>query len=336
LDILTQGLLGASLSQSAARKEEMHIAAGVGFLSGMLADADVFISSSSDSLLMVEYHRHFTHSLVFIPFAGLIVALLLWPFLRKRMAFGRLFLLALLGGSLSGVLDACTSYGTHLFWPFIDTRTAWNLISIIDPIFTLALLLGVLFSLRKRMRSFVRYSLLFAACYMALGWLQLQSATTYAEKLIAERGHKAERLLVKPTLANRQLWRSIYQYDGVLYVDAVRLGVSVPSRVYEGASVPLAEIGRDFPNTDSGSVLYQDIKRFTDFSDGWIAMHPQRKEVMIDVRYSILPNSLMPLWGIEMDVGRPQQHAVYSFYRNVSQEERQQFIDMLLGREVVR
>ena len=67
MDILTQGLVGGVLAQSLARKNERKIATLVGVVAGLLADADILIRSSSDPLLNIEYHRHFTHSLVFIP-----------------------------------------------------------------------------------------------------------------------------------------------------------------------------------------------------------------------------------------------------------------------------
>lgn len=66
-----------------------------------------------------------------MPFGALIAALLLWPFLRKRLPFARLYLFALLGYCLSGVLDAFTSYGTNLLWPVSDARVAFNIISVL-------------------------------------------------------------------------------------------------------------------------------------------------------------------------------------------------------------
>ena len=78
MDPITQGVLGASLPQSAARRSEVAIAGLLGFLAGMSADLDVLIRSSADPLLFLEYHRQFTHSLVFIPVGGLICSLILY------------------------------------------------------------------------------------------------------------------------------------------------------------------------------------------------------------------------------------------------------------------
>ncbi|SVD24497.1 uncharacterized protein METZ01_LOCUS377351, partial [marine metagenome] len=98
MDPLAQGIAGAALAGSCSReKDEARLAIGVGFLAGLAADLDVFIRSSSDPLLRLEFHRQFTHSLVFIPVGGLFVAAILWPFLRHRVTFLRTWTFATLG-----------------------------------------------------------------------------------------------------------------------------------------------------------------------------------------------------------------------------------------------
>ena len=84
MDPLTQGLAGAALPQAAARRGAVAIAGLLGFLAGMTPDLDVLIRSSEDPLLFLEYHRQFTHSLVFIPVGGALCALLLHPLLGRR------------------------------------------------------------------------------------------------------------------------------------------------------------------------------------------------------------------------------------------------------------
>ena len=89
MDPLTQGTLGATLATSGSRQREAVAAGVLGFLAGMAADLDVLIRSPSDPLLFLEYHRQFTHSLIFIPVGGLLCALVLHPLFgrRKQLAF---------------------------------------------------------------------------------------------------------------------------------------------------------------------------------------------------------------------------------------------------------
>ena len=145
MDPVSQAFAGATFSQSLTRLQHGQKTAFLaGALSGMAADLDVLIRSPDDSLLFLEFHRQFTHSLVFIPIGALIVATAISLLLRNRVEFRQLYIYCLLGYMTHGLLDACTSYGTQLFWPFTDHRVAWDIISIIDPLFTIPIILLVL------------------------------------------------------------------------------------------------------------------------------------------------------------------------------------------------
>ncbi|MBS0484199.1 MAG: metal-dependent hydrolase [Proteobacteria bacterium] len=335
MDLLTQGLLGATMAQSGAKQQETRVATGIGFFAGIAADVDILIQSENDPLLNIEFHRHFTHSLFFVPLGALIVALLLWPFLRKRLPFARLYLFTFLGYCLSGTLDAFTSYGTNLLWPVSDERVALNIISVLDPAFTMILLIAGAVAFKKYSHAAARIGLLLAAVYLSFGWMQMQRAETVATALIAERGHRAERLLVKPTLANLVLWRSIYEFDGKFYVDAVRAGFFSAPRIYPGESVDKFVLERDLNGLPASSVLAQDIARFSHFSAGFLAIRPQQPNVLVDVRYSNLPTTTAPLWGIEIDPAQPDQHAQYKLYRDPSSATREKFMRLLLGEHIL-
>ncbi|MEA3275673.1 MAG: metal-dependent hydrolase, partial [Pseudomonadota bacterium] len=244
----------------------------------------------------------------------------------------RLYLFAFLGYSLSGVLDACTSYGTQLFWPLSDERVAWNLIAIVDPVFTLALLAAVVVAAVKRLPRAAWAGLGFAVIYLVAGWVQQQRAEAVVRELASERGHSIERILVKPTMGNLVLWRTIYEAGDGFHVDAVRVGLA-SHRVYAGGSAQRVEPKRDFPRLREESTAYGDLLRFAEFSDGFLARHPERPDVIGDLRYSMTPTGLIPLWGIGLNPDRPEKHARYLVFRDLSEEERRHFWDMLIGRE---
>ena len=332
MDLITQAALGATLAQSGSKSAETRLATGIGFAAGLLADADALIRSSSDTLLTIEYHRHFTHSIFFIPAGALIAALLLWPIVRKRISFTRLYMFLLLGYCLSGFIDACTSYGTHLLWPLWDGRISFHLIAIVDPIFTLTLIFSLVFAFRKREKKYARIGLVLAGMYLCIGFIQLQRAEAVIDSLAFERGHKPERMIVKPTFGNIILWRSIYEYDGYFYVDAVRVGID--NRIYQGALVKMFVPERDAYAIPKDSVLYNDILRFSTFSDGFLAWHPDHADVLGDVRYSVRPDGLRFLWGIEMDLTDPDKHATFAVYRDVSKKARQRFYVMLINEDI--
>jgi inner membrane protein len=331
MDLLTQGLLGAALAQSAAQKPETRLAAGIGFAAGLLADADVLIHSPGDPLLELEFHRHFTHALVFVPVGALIAAGILWPFLRRRIAFPRLYLYAFLGYALSGFLDACTSYGTHLFWPFSDGRVAWSLISIVDPVFTLLLAVPLAFGVARRKARAAQIGVALAAGYLALGLIQHERVESAARTLAAERGHSPERLLVKPTIGNVLLWRSTYVAGGRIYADGIRAGLG-GARAYRGESATQFDPARDLPWAPPGSSARLQAERFVRFADGYAAQHPARPEFVGDARYAMLPTAVAPLWGIVYDGNRPDSGVRFVSDRRFTPEMLDRFFDMLLGR----
>lgn len=331
MDIITQGLLGATVAQAGAKPKEVRLASLVGFCAPLLADADALIRSAEDPLLFLEHHRHFTHALLFIPVGALLASLLLWPLLRKRLGFKRIYLYALLGYATAGVLDACTSYGTHLLWPFSDDRIAWSIISIFDPLFSLALILAILFGVVKKQPLAARVGLVFVAAYLTLGAIQHNRAESLAHVEVQQRGHVVERLIVKPTLGNLLLWRSVYESEGMYYVDAVRVALLSDGKVFKGSRVQAFDIQRDLPQVTDHMVVYRDIQRFDLFSDGFLAWHPERPNVLGDVRYAMVPTSIRPLWGIELNLEAPNEHVTFNTYRTMSETERKAFISMLFN-----
>ena len=330
MDIVTQGVLGAALAQSVAKKEHVRLATIIGLVAGVIADADILIRSSADPLLSLEFHRHFTHSIFFVPIGAGIAFLLLWPFLRNKLPVAYLYLYCCMGYLLSGFIDACTSYGTNLLWPLIDTRISWHIISIVDPVFTIILIAAIIAGYKKLRPSFSRIGILLAGCYLLFALFQMNRAENSIIELAAQRGHTIEKIIVKPTIGNSLLWRSVYLSKNTFYIDAVRVGLS--KRIYQGNSIKQFDMSQTFPELDTNSQLVEDIQRFEIFSDNFVSQYPGRPEVLGDVRYSMNPIGIIPLWGIEMNLDDSSQHVKFDNYRAASEQVKQQFIDMLLNR----
>ncbi len=189
----------------------------------MAPDLDVLIYSSNDPLLFLEFHRQFTHSLFFIPFGALLCALVLYPFIKNKLIFSQIYLFSFLGFATHGLLDACTSCGTQLFWPFSEQRISWNVVSIIDPFFTIPVTIAIAFAVYRNNRLFARFAFIYAVVFLSLGLIQKQRAENALYTLTQQRGHQTERVRVKPSFGNRHVWKLIYEYNGRYYVDAVKM-----------------------------------------------------------------------------------------------------------------
>ncbi len=272
---------------------------------------------------------------MFIPVGALLASLLLWPLLQNRLAFKKIYLYAFLGYATAGFLDACTSYGTHLLWPFSDGRTAWSIISIFDPIFSLILIAAIIFGAVKYKPLAARIGIVFVASYLSLGVIQHDRAESFALIKAQQRGHTAERLIVKPTIGNLILWRSIYKADENYYVDAVRVGLSGNDKFFTGNKAKAFDIKRDLPQLTNQMTVYRDIERFELFSDGFLVWHSEHHNVLGDVRYAMLPTSIRPLWGIELPLEEPNQHVTYNTYRTMTETDRKDFFGMLFNHTTI-
>ncbi|WP_045382343.1 metal-dependent hydrolase [Vibrio campbellii] len=332
MDPLTQGLVGASLSLSASKKQHLAAAGALGLVAGMAPDLDILIRSTNDPLLFLEFHRQFTHSLFFIPIGSFICALILHPLIAKKggLSFKQSWWYCALGYATHGLLDACTSYGTLLLWPFTDTRYSWSTVSVIDPLFTLPILFTLILGLMKRNPWYPRIAVVWALVYLTFGMYQRDRAEEAGWALAEARRHTPQRLEAKPTFANTLVWKVIYETEHHYHVDAIRAGRSI--KTYTGESIAKLNVAADFPWLDPASQQAKDIERFRWFSDGFIARDPNKGLRVIDVRYSIVPNEINALWGIELsETADKGMHVEYTTHRDSSQQSRQAFIEMLKG-----
>lgn len=324
MDPLTHSTLGMAVAMLVAPAGLRRQAALAGFAAGLLPDADIFIRSEADPLLGVEYHRHFTHSVVFQPVVAMLAATIAWLILRGKTPWRPLFLPALAAGLSHIFCDAWTSYGTRLWWPFTDTRVAWDMVSIIDPFVTLPLLAGVALGFWRPQGRAVAIALSILCCYLGLSLIQRSRAMVALEEVAAQRGHSLERITVKPSFANIIVWRGLYEHDGRYHSVAIRPGLT-GTRVLAGDSLPVFDVAAAQHRLGKDSRLARDLVRFSHFSDGWVAevAAPDREtRVLGDVRYSMLPQHMRPLWGIGMNPAATDAPAPWLNLRRISERDR--------------
>ncbi len=309
MDPLSQGLLGAAAAQAVFSRPLGRWATPIGLLAGMAADVDVLFNWGESPLANLLLHRHFTHALLFIPLGGLLCALPFWWIPRLRLRRKAVLGAALLAYATHGLLDACTAYGTALFWPFSSAWVGWDLIAIIDPIFTGMLLLGVLVGVIVSNVKPARCALLGAGLYLALGIAQHQRALAAQNLLAGYRFDEIEHQRVMPTLGNLVVWRSVYQSHGWIKVDSIRvplLGGMVTVR--EGERLRRQDLSKR-ADALGATLQARDLRRFEAFADGFTAPVNRDPNRIGDLRYSRDAASSAPLWLIVVDPDQPQAPA---------------------------
>ena len=330
MDPLTQGAIGAALPLATRRRKPAALAASCGFLAGLAPDLDIMLRDPEDTLFFLEFHRQFTHALIFIPVGSAIVAGALLGLAGRWFAMGflEIWLLCALGYSTHGILDAATSFGTLLLWPFSEQRFAFNIISVIDPLFTIPIASLVLIGVLRKDSGWARGALGWAVLYLAFGTWQQHAALSMAQALAESRGHVPSRLIAKPTFGNILLWRTVYETADGFHIDAIRPGPWAKS--FSGTQVTKLDVKRDFPWLKPSSQQARDIGRFRRFSQNFNAKAPNGSDRVIDVRYGFLPTEISALWSIKLDrEAESEVHAVYETDHSNVRAQLPKLLDMI-------
>jgi inner membrane protein len=329
MDPVSQGAFGAIFAQTIASKKKILAVSILGCIAGLAPDIDIFIRSNTDPLLKLEFHRQFTHSLIFIPIGALLVTLLSRLFFKKYFSWIETYFICFIGYATHGLLDACTSYGTQLLWPFSDMRVSWNNVSVIDPFLTIPVIVFVIIAVLRKNKFIPFLGIIYIFIYLGFGLVQSIRAEGVAKSIAAIRGHESMVLTVKPSLGNLFLWKSIYEDKGFYYVDAVRLFST--KQYCEGTKIKKLDNLIDFNDLDKKSQQYLDIERFNWFSQGYLGIG-KSKNIITDVRYSAVPNEVDGLWGIKIDSSKNSlEHVEWVVNRSDYGKKWKRFFNLLLG-----
>lgn len=215
MDSLTHIVLGAAIGTAVLGRKAPARAALWGAAFATLPDLDVLISHG-DPVRDFTFHRAETHSLFWLTIAAPFLAVLPTTLHRSLGAsFRSWWLLAWLAIVAHPLLDAFTVYGTQLLLPFSDYPVGIGSVFIIDPLYTLPLIVGVVAAWRLLRRD-PRRGQQWNAAGLALSTLYLGwsvAAQSHVEAVVhrdlAAGPLAASRVLVTPTPFNTLLWRVV-------------------------------------------------------------------------------------------------------------------------------
>ncbi len=218
MDSLTQAVLGATIAGACAPRGHRRKALLAGAALGTLPDLDVAIRYG-DAVKNFTFHRGFSHSLfVLVP-----LSVALWAVLRRWWAPVRgaplpwlaAIMLALVTHPL---LDAHTAYGTQLFWPLPSPPIMWSTLFIIDPLYTLPLLIGVIVAAispaPRRASVALVAGLALSTAYLAWSWAGKLQVEHHARAELLRLGINDAPLFSGPTPFNTLLWRVVVLTEG--------------------------------------------------------------------------------------------------------------------------
>lgn len=209
MDSLSQIALGAGVTLAVmGRRSAPWKSALVGAAIGTVPDLDVVIDYGDAVLNMVQ-HRADSHALFWLTLAGPPLGALIACLLGERAHWRRWALAVWLALFTHPLLDLFTVYGTQLLRPFSSHPYGLGSVFIIDPLYTLPLLIGLAWSLASGRLRANRIGLLVSTAYLCWGFVAQQVVTGVAQRALAAQGIAAERVLVTPTAFNTVLWRIV-------------------------------------------------------------------------------------------------------------------------------
>lgn len=216
MDSLTQILLGAAVAAAVAPSGHRRAALLAGAALGTLPDLDVLPINllTDDPVARMTWHRSFSHSLLVLALAGWAI----WRWCRSRggrvAQAPRRWLWAIQLALLTHpLLDAFTVYGTQLLWPLPVPPAMWSSVFIIDPLYTIWLLLAcvaacVLGSHPGATRALV-VGLALSTTYLAWSLVAKGMVERDAERALAKMGLSDAPRFSVPMPFNTLLWRVV-------------------------------------------------------------------------------------------------------------------------------
>ena len=225
MDSLSQAALGAAVGMAVmGRRTALWKSALWGVVCGTLPDLDAFIDHG-DPVSNMTLHRAESHALFWLTLAAPPIAAGIARVQGEWALFKRWWLAVWLVLVTHALLDGMTVYGTQLLLPFTDHPFALGSIFIIDPLYTLPLIVGLVIALRRddvHGLAWNRAGLVASCAYLA--WTVVAQAWVRAdvEQSLAAQGVQAQQVLVTPTPFNSLLWRVVAITPDDRYLEGFR------------------------------------------------------------------------------------------------------------------
>jgi len=286
MDSITQVAIGCAIGEVCLGRQIGNRAILWGGLIGTLPDLDVLFNPLFDEVTKLTWHRGYSHSILINLVAAPLLAWLMHRLYRDRTEFKQwlVFMLSALQAAIW--IDAFTVYGTQLLQPFSDYPVGFNSISIVDPLFTLPLLIAVITALFLRRENAKRrllngIALTFCATYLAATLGFKAHINSVAEDAFAKQGITVERSMTSPTIFNTVLWRIMGEVK-----DGYWVGYHSLLDEHDGLTFEFVARHDSLLDPVRGSRAHEVLMWF---SQGWYTVHNVDGRLMLsDIRFGEL------------------------------------------------
>lgn len=286
MDSLTQIVLGAAVGEATLGKKVGNKALLYGGIAGTIPDLDILFGKFTDTITAIEWHRGFSHSILFFILLSPILGYLIQR-IEHKLNIGwkpwtKLFFLSLFTHAL---LDVFTTWGTQLFWP-LNTRLAFNSIFVIDPLYSVPLALCTLWLLfykrdSQKRRKISRVGLLISTSYLLIGLLVKTYVEAQIKKDLKSQNIEYTSISTRPSAFNIILWNAnIDSTDKYLITDYSLFD----SQPLQFKSYPKLR------NESKEAENFPDVQRLIEISKGWYILEKEEDHwIFNDLRFGLIP-----------------------------------------------
>lgn len=285
MDSLTQIVLGAAVGNATLGKKIGNKALLYGAIAGTIPDLDVLFGKFTDTITAIEWHRGFSHSILFCilmaPILGWLVHKLEPTLNLGWKLWGKLFFWSLITHPL---LDAFTTWGTQLFWP-LDINVAFNSIFVIDLLYTLPFLVLTILTMCYKRTSKQRQTLNNLGLILSSGYLLY----TVAVKFIIH--HKFETALENQKISYTQISTRPSPMNTILWnanIETAHSYLISDYSFFDTKPITFKEHPKNRKISDT-MLQYPNVKRLIAISEGWFILeHKNSTWYFNDLRFGLL------------------------------------------------
>jgi inner membrane protein len=218
MDSITQVTLGAAIGDMVGGKDAGKKGMLWGGIAGLIPDLDIIFQPLYRQSEYFLFHRGISHSMLFTVLLAPLLALTAYYIHRNtKVTYNRWWLIAFLGLFTHPLLDIMTVYGTGFYEPFSNARLSLATINIVDPLYTLPLLIPLIIRMVRKNTSdvgkLVRTGFIVGQVYLSLTMLNSWYMTNLFEDNLAAQNVHYEKILAAPTLLNNVLWYGVAVND---------------------------------------------------------------------------------------------------------------------------
>ena len=214
MDSLTQIVLGAAVGEVVLGRKVGNKAMLWGAIAGTIPDLDVLVKLFTDDIVRAnEVHRGFSHSILFcILFAPLFGWLVSKLYKKDNTTWKDWSKLIFWGLFTHPLLDAFTTWGTQLFWPF-TYKISFKNIFVVDPLYTVPFLICVIVAMFYKRKNPKRRKINLLGIYLSSGymlitlWIKWYTYDVF-QKSLNEQNITYSEIQTKPTPLNTILWNA--------------------------------------------------------------------------------------------------------------------------------